>query len=370
MTAAEVGTARSLLAINHTRLFSGAERVLARMLEAAVDDGWTVSCCAPEGPLTDRLRPAVAIEPIPELKPSRRGRIRALAGLAVDEVRAASTIRAAASAADVVVVNGLMALPAVAMARPAAPVCWLVHDVPVRRDLRTVARLAAPFIDAALAPSNQAAAFPRRLRISTTVSANGTPMPSLTPPSSSNDTQVVGCSAAITRWKGQHVLLDAMARIPDVPIEIMGMPFPGDEPYEAELRRRADEPDLVGRVRFLGHLAQPFEQMRSWSICVSPSVEPEAGSLVLLEAMSLGLPIVATDHGCAVEYLGPAGVLVPPRDTDALAIALRDLLGDPDRARRLGAAARARAEAEFTLERSRDRFLEAMTALAGNRARR
>jgi len=110
--------------------------------------------------------------------------------------------------------------------------------------------------------------------------------------------------------------------------------------------------------------------MRSWNVCVSPSTEPEAGSLVLLEAMSLGLPIVATDHGCAREYLGDTGLFVPPGDSGALGTAILDLLHNHDRARDLGRATRARAEAEFTLERSCARFLSAMTTLAGDRVLR
>lgn len=362
------GGRASLLAVNHTRLYSGAERVLARMLEAAVDDGWAVMVCAPDGPLTDTLgRAGVDVVTIPELKPGGRGRVRALARLAADEVRAGSIIRRAGAGADVVLVNGLMALPAVARARPSAPVCWLVHDVPVRRSLRAVAHLTAPVVDAAIAPSEQAALFPRSLRIPTTVSANGTPMPASPAPVDRPEPPIVGCNAAITSWKGQDVLLDSVARVPGARLEIMGTPFPGDESFDRSLRCRASAADLAGRVEFLGHVSEPLERMRSWTICVSPSVEPEAGSLVLLEAMSLGLPLIATDHGCAPEYVGPAGVLVPPRNPEALATAIADLLGDADRRSQLGVAARVRVEAEYTLERSRQRFLEVIRRLAGDR---
>lgn len=363
----EAPDAPSLLAVNHTRLHSGAERVLGRMLEAAVEAGWEVSLCAPAGPLTSAMAGAgVACVDIAELKPSGKGRLRALASLALDEVRAGSIIGRAAAQADVVVVNGLMALPAVARARPRAPVCWLVHDVPVRRSLRIVARLTARVVDAAIAPSEQAALFPRSRGISTTVSANGTPIPD-TPAPIDPTSRVVGCNAAITSWKGQDVLLEAIADLPDVRLEIMGTPFPGDEPFAAHLRQRAEAPDLVGRVEFLGHVDDPLERMRSWAVCASPSVEPEAGSLVLLEAMSLGLPLVATDHGCAPEYLGATGVLVAPRDPAVLGSAIAELIGDPGLRSRLSAAARARAEAEYSLERSCERFLDTVRSLARDR---
>ena len=80
-----------------------------------------------------------------------------------------------------------------------------------------------------------------------------------------------------------------------------------------------------------------------------------------------GLP---ADLATAREYVGDTGVLVPAQDDRALAAAVLDLLGDCDRARGLGIATRSRAEAEFTLERSCERFLAAITALAATGANR
>ena len=92
-------------------------------------------------------------------------------------------------------------------------------------------------------------------------------------------------------------------------------------------------------MRVLGHVADPAERMRRWTVAVSASVEPEACPLNVLEAMSLGVPVVATDHGGAPEVLDGAGLLVPPGDPAALADSLTRLLGDADlraRCARLG----------------------------------
>ena len=61
---------------------------------------------------------------------------------------------------------------------------------------------------------------------------------------------------------------------------------------------------------------------------MSASIDPEAGPLTALEAMSVGVPFVATDHGGVTEVLGEAGLLVPPGDADALAAAITRLLDD------------------------------------------
>jgi glycosyltransferase involved in cell wall biosynthesis len=134
----------------------------------------------------------------------------------------------------------------------------------------------------------------------------------------------------LTPLKGQHVLLDAVGRLArtDVVVELMGGTLPSDASYEAELRRRAARPDLLGRVKFLGHVADPLARMRGWTVAVSASVEPESGPLSALEAMSIGVPVVATGHGGVVEVLHDAGLLVAPDDAAALAGALQRLLHD------------------------------------------
>ena len=78
------------------------------------------------------------------------------------------------------------------------------------------------------------------------------------------------------------------------------------------------------------------------------------GPVALLEAMALGKPIVTTRAGGNTDLIehGAHGLLVPPRDAPALAGALEALLGDPGLAARVGASARRRARARFTVERT------------------
>jgi glycosyltransferase involved in cell wall biosynthesis len=75
--------------------------------------------------------------------------------------------------------------------------------------------------------------------------------------------------------------------------------------------------------------------------------------------------VIAADAGGTAELVGgdDAGVLVPPGDPDALAQAVRELLDDPERRRRIGESARRRIEEEFPLGRMIERYEAALTAV-------
>lgn len=153
--------------------------------------------------------------------------------------------------------------------------------------------------------------------------------------------------------KGTAVLLDAMARLPEAQLAIIG-----DGPLRGDLERRAA--DLGIRVQFLGALP-PAEvaawMRRAWLLAV-PSVTAADGDAeglptVILEAAASSLPAVGTRHSGIPEAIadGETGFLVPERDPAALAESIGALLGSPDLRRRKGAAARAMAERKFDLRR-------------------
>ncbi|MEM9650859.1 MAG: glycosyltransferase [Actinomycetota bacterium] len=362
---------RPVVLVGHSRSASGAELVAVRYVDALLASGRTVRAVCPDGALADRLRDR-GIEPvvIPELQLPQGPKPVAVVRLAARWIAAARILRHATADDDRLVVNGLLALPAVRLAGRAGAALWLVHDVVIRGDLRLVARASAKPLAAAAAVSQAAAAFPIALGIPTSVVRNGTSWP--VDPAAPNAGQplIVGINAKITPWKGHHVLFEAMADLPDLELEVLGGRFPKDAPYLHSLRERAANPDLAGRVRFLGHSDDPLEAMRPWSIAVSASVDPEAGPLAVLEAMSLGLPVVATAHGGAVEVLGDAGLLVEPDDIEEMRDALRRLSTDAELRRRCSAAGRAAISGWLTRESSDQRFLAAVDALDDRRLRR
>ncbi|HEX6310132.1 MAG TPA: glycosyltransferase family 4 protein [Acidimicrobiia bacterium] len=322
---------RRLLAVNPTGIVSGAELALLRLLDAARNDGWDVAVAAPPGPLVARIE-ALGLRrvEIPDLKLAALPRVLAVPVTATRWLRAAPALHRAASGADLVLTNGLLALPALRFARIRAPVVWFVHDVIGRRDRLALLRRFGSVVDVAIAPSDAVTPPLRARGLEIRLVRNGTLFPVAPAPVVAPAPPVVGAVALLTQWKGLHVLLDAVGRLArdDVVVEIMGGVLPGDESYAAGLHHRAAEPDLAGRVRFLGQVAEPLERMRGWALMVSASVEPEAAPLSVLEAMSIGLPIVGTDHGGTPEVLGDAGLLVEPGDVEAMATAIERLLDD------------------------------------------
>ena len=332
---------RRMLALVPGGEVSGAEMVLLRDMTAARIDGWAVRCACTDGPLVDELVDVgIAHLPIPDLRLPDGPRLIALARVFTRSYRAARRLRRTVRRDEIVVANGINILPALRMARLRNRTVFFAHDVLVRKDRLRLARFGARVIDIAVAVSDAVAAPLRAIGIPTVVVHNGTAWPVEPAPAVAPSPPVVGCAAVLTEWKGQHVLLEAMTRVSrrDAVVELMGATLPKDGHYAEALARRAAEPDLAGRVRFLGHVADPMPRLREWTVAVSASIDPEAGPLTALEAMSVGVPFVATDHGGVTEVLGDAGLLVPPGDVDALAAAITRLLDDAELRARCHAA--------------------------------
>lgn len=352
-----------LVAIAPSSLVSGAEMVLLRVLRSATDAGWDVRCACPEGPLADRLHDlGIQRDDMPDLRLPTGQRLFGMVAMISRNLRAAAQMRRVATGCDVLLVNSLNALVALRLARLRVPTAWLLHDVIVRRDRLAFVRAGIPAVDLVVAVSEAAARSLPEHRARTVVIRNGTPWPvdPARPPTS--PTKVIGCNAVLTPWKGQDVLLEAVAllRRDDVFVDLVGGTLPKDGRYAAALRSRAARTDLSGHVRFLGQLDDPVEVMRDWTVAVCPSVEPEAVSLAVLEAMSIGLPVVGTDHGGIPEFLGAAGLLVGPGDPDALCEALERLLDDDALRTRCSAAGPEVIASSLTLEGRLQALLDAL----------
>jgi glycosyltransferase involved in cell wall biosynthesis len=158
--------------------------------------------------------------------------------------------------------------------------------------------------------------------------------------------------------KGVRYLVDAFARLAAagraVPLTVLGPGAP-----DAHVLRQFPE-EVRPHVRVIARLPEEgvLEAFRRHDLLVSPSTY-EGFGLVVIEAMSQGLPIVATPVGCAASIVsdGVTGRLVPPRDAAALAAAVRHLMDAPDERARMGARAAA-AVSEMTWSATARRTLE------------
>jgi glycosyltransferase involved in cell wall biosynthesis len=327
-----------------------------------------VRCACGDGPLVEELVDAgIAHLPIPDLRLPSGSRAVGLARSLARSLVTAHRLRRASSRDEIVVANGVNVLPALRLARLPGRVLFFGHDVLVRPDRLRLARFGAGAVDVAVAVSDAVAVPLRALGIATTVVHNGTVWPVEPAPPRPPAPPVVGCTAVLTEWKGLHVLLDAMTQLArtDAVLELIGVAHPKDGAYEATLRARAEDPALAGRVRFLGTVADPLVPLRRWAVAVSASIDPEAGPLTALEAMSVGVPFVATEHGGVTEVLGDAGLFVPPGDATALAAAIDRLLTDDDLRDRCRAAGPAAiVERRLTLADQRTTLLSIFEELA------
>jgi glycosyltransferase involved in cell wall biosynthesis len=157
--------------------------------------------------------------------------------------------------------------------------------------------------------------------------------------------------------KGQEVFVAAAQKLagafPAARFVCIGDAYPGNESHVDELRRRAESAGIGHRFEITGNIEDVAAATAALDIAVMPSVVPEPFGNVVMEAMCLGKPVVASANGGGREQIedGVTGLLVPPGDADALAGALGMLLADPERARAMGEAGRRRFEALFTSEK-------------------
>lgn len=180
---------------------------------------------------------------------------------------------------------------------------------------------------------------------------------------------VVLLPARLTRWKGQTVLIEALARMRtrDVCAVLVG-DDQGRSGYTRELAGLAERLGVAGRVRMVGHCDDMPTALYLSSVVVNASIEPEAFGRVVIEAQSMARPVIATDHGGAVETVehGVTGWRVAPGDPDVLASALDAVLAMPQDTREaIGRAARESVQASYTVARMQSATIAVYQELLG-----
>jgi glycosyltransferase involved in cell wall biosynthesis len=168
--------------------------------------------------------------------------------------------------------------------------------------------------------------------------------------------------------KNQALLLDAVARLaPSRPR--LHAAVVGDGELEEELRAQAERLGIADRVTVTGNRDDAVAVIAAADVFALTS-DREGLPLTVLEAMTYGCPVVATNVGSVPDAIedGVTGLLVPPRDLDALTAALERLLDDRALAERLGAAAHETVASRFSVERMVEETLRAYETAASRRA--
>ena len=168
---------------------------------------------------------------------------------------------------------------------------------------------------------------------------NGIRLDRFAPGKSSGGPPVVGTVGSLRAVKNHARLLEAVARVPDVHLLLVG-----DGEERPALERRAAAPDLAGRVRFAGYQESPASFYQAMDVFALSS-DSEQMPLALLEAMASSLPAVSTD-------VGDVRAMLPPEQAPFigpdLATGIARLAGDPILRRQLGDLNRERAEERYS----------------------
>lgn len=348
----------------------------------AIDDlapyGWTPSGWVPgSGPLREAAaaRLALVLGAERPLAFSVRG-WREQPGVTVRMLRSPGYVRDVRAALErvrphVVHANTLLSLPEAAVARACGlPVVLQAHELPPP-GVKTTAtvRYAAGIADVLVAVSEAVAELLRRHAGSTPVLTvrNGVPQP-VSQARFDEGPFTVGTVGTVSRTKGTDVFLRsariALEQRPAMRFEHAGAAdLHRDGGLDDELAQLTAD-IAPGGLTMLGH-RRAAEILPGWQVFVCSS-RSEAFPLATLEAMAMGIPVVATTVGGIPEQIEHLenGVLVRPDDPEAIATWLVRLHDDVDLRRRLGRAAAERVRREFTLERQAEGLHRAyLTAL-------
>jgi glycosyltransferase involved in cell wall biosynthesis len=184
---------------------------------------------------------------------------------------------------------------------------------------------------------------------------------------------VVGCVGRIKlRRKGQEVLVRAAAILKArglrPKILIIGAAYPGNEDNLQSLRDLIHESAVQDHVILTGELTDVKPAYAAMNVLVLPSAQPEPLGDVMMEAMAMKIPVIATNIGGPPEVVqdGITGFLVPPSDPEALADKIELLMNNPKLGERLGQAGPNRVMERFSMEE----MIRSIEALYGKWMRR
>ncbi|MBW1917872.1 MAG: glycosyltransferase family 4 protein [Deltaproteobacteria bacterium] len=165
-----------------------------------------------------------------------------------------------------------------------------------------------------------------------------------------SEAYIIGVVAVLRSWKGHLYLLEALKRLATAE-EPAYLLIIGDGPYREVIRDRIQSLGLTERVWMTGHQEQVADWLARMDVVVLSSYANEGVPQALLQAMAMARPVIGTSCGGIPEIItsGVNGLLVPPRDPEALAQALQSLRRNPEQARAFGRQGLALVQDHFSL---------------------
>jgi len=179
-----------------------------------------------------------------------------------------------------------------------------------------------------------------------------------TPMSKKQKQYHIGMIGRITPWKGQELFIAAAKEViksnPETIFFIIGDPDNKENKlFKKFLEKEIQRTGLQKKIVFTGFQSNIKSVIASLDVVVLPSIKPEPSGKVILEAMAMEKPVIATNHGGPTELIanGKTGFLVPPKKDD-LANKLRFIVTHPKIGRKMGKEGKKRIVKLFSLERN------------------
>lgn len=350
-------TSRPVLVVsNHGEIAGGGEVSLLALLGGLDRSRWAPTVVVPsEGVVAERCRAlglTTAVVPLPGLRRPGPAMLRSVTGLR-RLIRRTGAVLLHANGSRAMFYAGL------AGRHPRRPVIWHVRVADSDGFLdRLMLRLASVVVVNSKAVGHRFAwAPPGKVRCI----YNGVDLkrfsPRQPPPllraalGLPERARVVASIGRFVAFKGYAHLLEAAALVRAARADVHWL-LVGEGELREDLEAQCRRLGLAPQVHFLGWREDVPDLLALCDLLVLPSLGEHFGR-VLIEAMAMARPVVATEAGGVPEIVvhGETGVLVPPAEPKALAEAVLSLLEDPGRAARLGAAGRRRTERDFGLRR-------------------
>jgi len=176
---------------------------------------------------------------------------------------------------------------------------------------------------------------------------------------------VLGCTSRIRLIrKGQEYLIEAIGIVSqrtrkNIQAILIGDYVPGYEWQKENITALIEKYQLEDRIHFLGHLTNPIPYYKLFDVFVLPSGEPEPFGGVIMEAMSLGLPVIGSNAGGTTEQIAnnQNGYLFDNKNAEDLANKIELFLNDPSSIKLFGNCSRERIEKYFSLDLHEENIL-------------
>ena len=376
---------RKILFVDHTGVMGGAELSLLDLATAHRETSKVL--LFQDGPFYDRLTDAGVKARIARAE-SEVLELKASAGL--DALKSipgiwnlAGAIAEEAKGYDLVVANSQKAFIAAAVARlrNSPPLVWHLRDILTARHFSPINRKVAVLL---------ANSFAHRVIVNSEatgkafVAAGGKPklvkvvyngfesakFDGVTESETTRiradlgvgDNPLVGLFSRLSYWKGQHVLLEAIAKVPQAHAVFVGDALFGEQEYVARLQELVRTLKIEDRVHWLGFRQDIPQLMKACDIIAHTSTEPEPFGRVIVEGQLAQKPVIASGAGGALELIEPGvtGYLFPLEEAEVLSDRISSLLKEPELAMKIALQGYHHAKNNFALETIVESFDEAI----------